>query len=160
RAAQKVRRLADERALVALAASTLRVPDHPTGAPEPAQHCTRHEVRRTRRQRQILLTHAVETREPVERFGDTTLARRAAVGRAGVAVVAHERCARLARAGLAGFIAVAGIRVGARRAVRRQGMLAAELAVAAVGGAGIAVVAGIGREDAAVRRIAEVLRAG
>src|SRR5262249_3644281 len=146
RADQQVRSAPDKCTLVALAAPTLRLPDESTGALEPIEHCARDDVRRTCRQRQILLTQAIEAREAAERRGHATLARGAAVGRAGVAVVAHERRAGLTDAALAQLVAVAGVHVRAGRAVRRRDVLAAEHRIAAVGGAGIAVVAGVGSE--------------
>src|SRR5207244_2978238 len=65
----------------------------------------------------------------------------ARVGGAGVVVVAVEQCARRADAGLTGLGAVAGVAVAARGPVRHRRVLASGYRVAAIGGAGVAVVA-------------------
>src|SRR5207245_1945688 len=77
----------------------------------------------------------------------------------GVAVVAVERRARRAHAGLARLRAVAHVPVAARDAVRRRGVLTAEYRIAGVGGARVVVVA-VGerarRADAGLTRLGAV----
>src|SRR5439155_1085820 len=83
---------------------------------------------------------AVRAGRPVRHDQVRAHAEGAHVGGARVAVVAVGGHARRADAGLADLVAVADRGVGARRAVEHRGVRAAGGGVAAVGGAGVAVV--------------------